>query len=69
MYYTLSKEEYDNLVSKSILEKYKKKVENLNDKVLELYNGGVCLASRGGYCDDCPLFKLNTCEKYKNISK
>jgi hypothetical protein len=36
MQYILTLEEYDNLVSKSELNKAKEKIDILNDKVLEL---------------------------------
>lgn len=71
MQYLLTTEEFHSLVPK---EKYKKatvKIEELNEKVLELSNYS-CHQGRGFVCDECPIgaFGTNTCSKsFKRYSK
>ena len=71
MQYLLTTEEFYSLVPK---EKYKKatvKIEELNEKVLELSNYS-CHQGRGFVCDQCPIgaFGTGTCTKtFKRYSK
>lgn len=68
MQYILTEEEYKNLVQKQEVEELGKKVEKLNQMVLE-YSEYTCRHDmRGfGYCDKCPI--QFSCNKSKRYSK
>lgn len=71
MQYLLTEDEFYNLVLKKKYMEAKEKIEQLNEKVLELSNYS-CHQGRGFVCDQCPIgaFGTNTCTKsFKRYSK
>ena len=71
MQYLLTIEEFCNLVQKKKYIEAKVKIEQLNEKVLELSNYS-CHQGRGLVCDQCPIgeFGTNTCSKrFERYSK
>ena len=69
MQYVLTKEEYDNLVSKEKYYKMLDLVVLLNEKVLEVAKFR-CIHDKGcGYCDDCPISGIGSCTKTTCYSK
>lgn len=68
MQYILSEDEYKSLVKKSKVDELEKKVNDLNNLVLEI-SKFPCIHAYGGlgYCDDCPI--TFSCRRDKNYSK
>lgn len=75
MQYILTEQEYRALTPISEVDKLRKKIELLNDKVMELSDhtcrSGVDYGNISFYCDDCPISGLNldTCMKNQQYSK
>lgn len=74
MQYLLTPEEYQELKSRISVKTYEQaltKIGTLNKKILEL-TGFKCIHEHNGgfgYCDFCPLSKLETCMLPKQHSK
>lgn len=75
MQYILTEQEYRALAPINEVDKFKEKVELLNDKVMELSDhpcgSDADYRSMNFYCDDCPIGMLGTgtCTKKQQYSK
>ena len=73
MQYILTKEEFNNLVSKEKYEELLKSNEKLVEYILNNDKFNCIYAHKDpfGYCDFCPIYKIdyNACKKVKHFSK